>query len=52
MAELSSIDQLLYNASSSAPNTCDHYYPIKKTDNLSDVFKAIAARINRGKLTG
>jgi Flp pilus assembly protein TadG len=46
----SAIDTLLRNVSSSSPGTCDHYFPMKKTENLSDKFKTIAGAIARGKL--
>ena len=49
---ISTIDQLLIDTSSSTTGTCNHYFPIKKTDQLPDVFKTIAGRISRAKLTG
>ena len=43
-------DNFLYQISSSSPGTCDHYFPIRKTEDLPTVFKEIAGQIARGKL--
>jgi hypothetical protein len=45
------IDVLLRDASSSAPGTCDHYFPIKKTEDLPTLFRTLAGTIARGRLT-
>ncbi|MFN8523136.1 MAG: TadE/TadG family type IV pilus assembly protein [Chloroflexota bacterium] len=47
----SGIDSVLRNVSSSTSGTCDHYFPISKTDDLPQLFKVIAGAIARGKLT-
>jgi hypothetical protein len=49
----SSIDDLLVSISSSAPGTCDHYYPLSKTEttSLPQLFTALAGTISRGQLT-
>jgi Flp pilus assembly protein TadG len=47
----SSIDTLLRNVSSSSPGTCDHYLPIKKTEDLPTLFRNLAGTIARGRLT-
>ncbi len=48
----SNIDILLYNISSSTPGTCDHYYPLGKSEGLlPQLFQALAGRISRGQLT-
>lgn len=49
-AAISSIDQLLISVSSSTPGTCDHYFPIKKTESLPQLFQLIAGQISRGRL--
>lgn len=46
----SSIDTLLRNVSSSAPGTCSHYFPIKKTESLPQLFRIMAGSIARGRL--
>jgi hypothetical protein len=45
-----SIDDMLIAMSSSAPGTCDHYFPQNKTSNLSSVFTTVASAISRGQL--
>jgi len=45
------IDLLLNNIATSSPNTCDHYFPLKKTENMSTLFTYLAGTISRGKLT-
>ncbi|HZQ98895.1 MAG TPA: TadE/TadG family type IV pilus assembly protein [Chloroflexota bacterium] len=45
------IDTLLRDISSSAPGSCDHYFPIKKTEDLPQLFTKIAGAITRGRLT-
>ena len=47
----SAIDTLLRNVSSSSPGTCDHYFPIKKTEDLPQLFRTLASTIARGRLT-
>jgi Flp pilus assembly protein TadG len=50
-ASMSNTDQLLINVSSSAANTCDHYFPLKKTESLPSLFSQLAGSISRGQLT-
>jgi hypothetical protein len=53
-ANASSIDILLNTVASSTPGTCDHYYPLGKTEtvqSLPGLFQALAGRISRGQLT-
>ncbi|MCC7107088.1 MAG: hypothetical protein IT307_18305 [Chloroflexi bacterium] len=45
------IDTLLKNISSSTSGTCDHYFPIKKTESLPQLFRVIAGSITRGRLS-
>ncbi|GAC1324556.1 MAG: hypothetical protein NVSMB2_22740 [Chloroflexota bacterium] len=48
----SSIDNLLWSLSSSTPGTCDHYFPLGKSENLlPQLFTDLAGRISRGQLT-
>jgi hypothetical protein len=49
----SSIDDLLVSISSSKAGTCDHYYPLSKTEttSLAQLFTALAGTISRGQLT-
>jgi Flp pilus assembly protein TadG len=48
----SSIDTILWQISSSSPGTCDHYFPLSKSQNLlPQLFSALAGRISRGQLT-
>jgi Flp pilus assembly protein TadG len=47
----SSVDTLLRDVSSSSPGTCDHYFPIKKTEDLPTLFRNLAGTIARGRLT-
>jgi Flp pilus assembly protein TadG len=47
----SAIDSLLRNVSSSSPGTCDHYFPIKKSEDLPQLFRTLAGTIARGRLT-
>jgi len=47
----SDVDNLLRNASSSTPGTCDHYFPLDKEENLPQLFQALAGTISRGQLT-
>jgi hypothetical protein len=49
-AQASRADLFLYSVSSSTPGTCDHYFPIKKTEQLPNYFGQIAGAIARGKL--
>lgn len=48
----SAIDTLLRNVSSSNTGTCDHYFPIKKTESLPQLFRTLAGSVARGKLSG
>jgi len=50
-SQLSPIDQLLIQVSSSSPGTCDHYIPLSKTESLPTVFSQLAGTISRGRLT-
>jgi hypothetical protein len=45
-----SLDTLLRDMSSSTPGTCDHYFPIKKTEDLPQLFRVMAGSITRGRL--
>jgi Flp pilus assembly protein TadG len=47
----SPIDELLKDLSSSSDRTCDHYYPLKKTDDLPELFRTLAARFMAVRLT-
>jgi hypothetical protein len=50
----STIDNLLNAIASSTPGTCDHYYPLGKTETVQDLpglFQSLAGRISRGALT-
>jgi hypothetical protein len=49
----SSIDDLLVGISSSTPGTCDHYFPLSKTEttSLAQLFAGLAGTISRGQLT-
>lgn len=46
----SSVDTLLRDLASNSPNTCDHYFPIKKTEDLPQLFRVMAGSIARGRL--
>jgi len=46
----STVDNLLKNISSSSTGTCDHYFPIKKTEDLPQLFRVMAGSIARGRL--
>jgi hypothetical protein len=50
-ANISPVDQILINVSSSKTSTCDHYFPMKKGDPLPDLFVKLAGSISRGQLT-
>jgi Flp pilus assembly protein TadG len=51
-SQLSAVDQMLINVSSSSPGTCDHYIPLSKADKtLPTVFTQLAGTISRGRLT-
>ena len=50
-AAASSVDRILRDMSSSAPGACDRYFPIRKTENLPDLFRNLAGVITRGRLT-
>lgn len=47
----SNVDNLLRDASSSSPGTCDHYYPLGKAESLPQLFQALAGSISRAALT-
>jgi Flp pilus assembly protein TadG len=50
----SAIDDKLNQLTSSTPGSCDHYYPLGKTEtiqSLPGLFQALAGRISRGQLT-
>jgi hypothetical protein len=50
----SPIDILLKNISSSSAGTCDHYYPLAKSDDpdeLAQLFTSLASRLMRVRLT-
>jgi hypothetical protein len=47
----SPVDDRLRNASSSKTNACDHYFPLKKGDDLPQMFQQLAGAISRGQLT-
>jgi Flp pilus assembly protein TadG len=40
----SAVDTLLHDISSSTPNTCDHYFPLKKSEDLPQIMRALTAR--------
>jgi len=46
----SSLDTDLRNLSSSTSGTCDHYFPVRKTEDLPQLFRIVAGSISRGKL--
>jgi Flp pilus assembly protein TadG len=48
---MSNSDQILYNASSSTSGTCDHYFPLRKDEDLPTLFRQLAGTISRGALT-
>jgi hypothetical protein len=47
----STVDRILRDVSSSAPGACDRYFPIKKTEDLPELFRNLAGAITRGRLT-
>jgi hypothetical protein len=50
----SAIDTLLNSVASSSAGTCDHYFPLSKSEavtTLPALFSALAGRISRGQLT-
>jgi hypothetical protein len=49
-AQRSPDDNLLIAMSSSTPGTCDHYYPVKKSESLPQIFQQLAARLSRPRL--
>jgi Flp pilus assembly protein TadG len=49
--DASSVDVLLRDVSSSAPGACDRYFPIRKGEDLPEMFRTIAGAITRGRLT-
>ena len=46
----SATDTLLRNVSSSPPGTCDHYFPLQKSETLPQLFRVIAGSIAKGRL--
>jgi Flp pilus assembly protein TadG len=50
-ASMSDTDQLLITVSSSSANSCDHYFPLRKTESLPQLFSQLAGTISRGQLT-
>jgi hypothetical protein len=48
---MSNTDTVLIAASSSKTGTCDHYYPLRKDENLPGLFLQLAGTISRGALT-
>ena len=50
VTKASRADLFLWEVSSSTPGTCDHYFPLSKTEQLPNYFKQIAGAIARGKL--
>jgi len=50
-AQASTIDSLLRDVSSSSPGACDRYFPLRKTEDLPQMFTALAGQIARGRLT-
>ncbi len=50
-AQASAIDSLLRDVSSSSPGTCDRYFPLRKTEDLPQMFTVLAGQIARGRLT-
>lgn len=46
------VDEILNNISSSTPGTCDHYFPIAKSEgsSLPQLFRVVAGAITRGRL--
>jgi hypothetical protein len=44
------VDELLNNIASSTAGTCDHYFPIGKTESLPQLFRIMAGSIARGRL--
>ncbi len=49
--DLSNTDTVLIATSSSKTGTCDHYYPLRRTENLPGLFLQLAGTISRGALT-
>jgi Flp pilus assembly protein TadG len=50
ITKASRTDVFLWQISSSTPGTCDHYFPLSKTEQLPAYFQQIAGAIARGKL--
>lgn len=50
-SKASSIDTLLWEVSSSSPGTCDHYFPIRKTEDLPKLFTQLGNAIAWPRLT-
>jgi Flp pilus assembly protein TadG len=46
----SDTDKLLRDISSSSSGTCDHYLPLRKTEDLPQLFRVVAGSIARGRL--
>jgi hypothetical protein len=51
LSNMSPSDTVLFNASSSMANTCDHYFPLTKGESLPQLFVQLAGTISRGALT-
>jgi Flp pilus assembly protein TadG len=47
----SNTDNVLIAVSSSKPTTCDHYFPLRKDEDLPSLFIQLAGTISRGALT-
>jgi Flp pilus assembly protein TadG len=48
---MSATDSLLIGVSSSSSGSCDHYFPLRKTESLPQLFSQLAGTISRGQLT-
>ena len=46
----SDTDRLLRDISSSTTGTCDHYFPVRKSEDLPQLFRIVAGSIARGRL--
>jgi Flp pilus assembly protein TadG len=46
----SDTDKLLRDISSSTTGTCDHYFPVRKSEDLPQLFRIVAGSIARGRL--
>jgi hypothetical protein len=50
-ASMSNTDTVLVGVSSSTVGTCDHYFPLRKDEDLPALFLQLAGTISRGALT-